>query len=121
MSLMQRKPTNAKEDTIDDFIGSATTKISGAAISAETPDKSRTVTQHKRLPQTSTFPVNEAADVAELIGRGSVFAANFKRETFYVHKELVKAINKKAARGGKGEKTRIINRAIQMYLQAEGE
>jgi hypothetical protein len=115
---MQRKPAPAGKENVDDFIRGASTEIVGAAIPTETPGKRSEPNSHKHLQQTSAVP-SEMTDVAEFIGRGSVFAEKFKRETFYIHKDLVKAINKKAAQGGKGEKTRIINRALQKYLTAE--
>jgi len=57
--------------------------------------------------------------IDEQIKKRSLFADDFKRQTYYIHKDLVKAIKKCADKGGKGEKTRIINLAIKKYLADE--
>lgn len=116
---MKLKPTTPKVDDLDSFIRGATADKGDRQASPAEPviaamPKSNEE-ENKRLQQTSTSHVN----IDALVGRGSVFAATFKRETFYVHKDLVKAINKKAAKGGKGEKTKIINLALQKFLEQE--
>ena len=119
MKPMQRKPAETKVDSIDDFIGGARAEKASGANHPKPAEGLETGTlkpSHKRLSQTSTFQANANVDIDSMIGRGSLFATNFKRETFYVHKDLAKAINKLAARGGKGEKTRIVNQALQLYL-----
>ena len=122
MKPMQRKPAKTQVDSIDDFIGGAKAEKSSGAIPSKPAKELEAGTlepSHKRLSQTSTFHTNGNVDIDAMIGRGSVFATNLKRETFYVHKDLVKAINKLAARGGKGEKTRIVNQALQKFLIEE--
>lgn len=109
---MQRKPPLQRADDMEAFIGKAT---------AEKPSLGEPASSDKKHAQETFTPdvnVNVNVNVNEAIGKGSRFEACFKRETFYVHKDLVKALNKKAAKGGKGEKTRIINRALQLYLAA---
>ena len=118
---MKLKPTTPKVDDLDSFIRGATADKGDRQASPAEPviaamPKSNEE-ENKRLQQTSTSHVN----IGELVGRGGMFAATFKRETYYVHKDLVKALNKKAAKGGKGEKTRIINLALQAFLESEGE
>lgn len=119
MKPMQRKPAKTQVDSIDDFIGGAKAEKSSSAIPSKPAKELEAGTldpAHKRLSQTSTFQANGNVDIDAMIGRGSVFATNFKRETFYVHNDLVKKLNQWAARGGKGEKTRIVNQALQLYL-----
>ena len=118
---MKLKPTAPKVDDLDSFIRGATAdkgeqQLNPAkAVVAAASQSSEN--ENKRLQQTSTSHVN----IEALVGRGGVFAATFKRETYYVHKDLVKALNKKAAKGGKGEKTRIINLALQAFLESEND
>ena len=114
---IKRKPLETSSDKIDDFISGATAEKTNSLTPLSTEESgvkgNSENNESKHLPQTSTSHVN----MDELIGRGNVFATTFKRETYYVHKDLIKAINKMAAKGSKGEKTRIINRALQMYLE----
>ena len=118
---MKLKPRTPSGKDVDGFIQSAKADVLGypssPAVPATTAIPKSDEEQNKRLQQTSTSHVN----IGELVGRGGMFAATFKRETYYVHKDLVKALNKKAAKGGKGEKTRIINLALQAFLESEGE
>lgn len=118
---MKLKPATPSGKDIDSFIHGANADMysrqASPAAPANTAIPKSDEEQNKRLQQTSTSHVN----IGELVGRGGVFAATFKRETYYVHKDLVKALNKKAAKGGKGEKTRIINLALQAFLESEGE
>ena len=118
---MKLKPTTPKVDDVDSFIRGATAdkgdRLLNPAEAVPAAVSRSSEEENKRLQQTSTSHVN----IEALVGRGGVFAATFKRETYYVHKDLVKALNKKAAKGGKGEKTRIINLALQAFLEAESE
>ena len=116
---IKRKPAETAADKIDEFIGGATAEKSIRSTKDkpdEITDSNKTENvDNKCLQQSSTSRIN----MDDLIGRGSIFAATFKRETYYVHKDLVEAINEMASKGGKGEKTRIINRALQRYLEEE--
>lgn len=118
---MKLKPPTPKADVIDSFIRGATAdkkeRETNPAEGVVATASESSENENKRLQQTSTSRVN----IDDLVGRGGVFAATFKRETYYVHKELVKALNKKAAKGGKGEKTRIINLALQAFLESESQ
>ena len=61
----------------------------------------------------------EEKSVSSLIGKPKVFENLFSRQTFYVHNDFIKTIDKMAKKGGKGAKTRIINEALEMYLQSK--
>ena len=129
---IKRKPIKTHENNVDQFISEATVekkdKSTTPKISkpAKTREKNIATKYKNKIDNQETVkkkqPKDESkADVEfeEMVGRRKLFADNFKRETFYVHKDLVKAIKKKAANGEKGEKTRIINLALQMFFAAE--
>lgn len=67
---------------------------------------------------TSTTNVN-VHDVVALIARESIFAKNFERQTYYIHVQLIKAIDNMAKKGGKGAKTKLVNEALQAYINAK--
>ena len=76
-----------------------------------------------QVPQTPALnQIQEAAEeksVGSLIGKPKVFENIFSRQTYYVHNDFIKAIDKMAKKGGKGVKTRIINEALEMYLKSK--
>ena len=78
-------------------------------------DKVDNITEPLATP--TVEEVTAANDFSSLIGREGVFEKNFARQTYYVHKELIKAIDKMAKRGGKGAKTKLINEAIQAFVK----
>ena len=41
----------------------------------------------------------------------------YKRQTFYIHKDLIEKLNQATAKAPKGEKTRILNEALEQYLE----
>ncbi|MBP1765472.1 MAG: hypothetical protein H6Q65_2530 [Firmicutes bacterium] len=129
---IKRKPTKTDVNTVDKFISEATVEKSGKPANpkitkhAKIKEKDIATQDKVKIDNKETakqkHPKNESTaevKIEEMIGRRSLFADNFKRETFYVHKDLVKAIKKMAAKGKKGEKTKIINRALQMFFAAE--
>lgn len=103
--VIRRKPPKAVIDKVDEFISEATV--------AET--KAEDKTEGRNRPQKEVGP---RADFEEQISHRRQFPDNFKRESFYVHKDLMKALRKRIAGGSKGEKTKIINRALQMYFES---
>jgi len=94
------------QDKIDNFLaGSKDEIIDSKPIKKET--------------STTNVNVNIAVnDVTSLIGRESVFEKNFVRQTYYVHKDLIKSIDKLAQKGPKGAKTKIINAALKAYIDS---
>jgi hypothetical protein len=119
---MKRKP-KPDNDKVDEYICAKTAEDSSAAVElipVESNGKSKK--KHKDEKKAKKQGDNETVEkvvIDEQIQKRSLFANNFKRETFYIHKDLVKAIKKRADKGGKGEKTRIINLAIKNYLAEE--
>ena len=71
------------------------------------------------IEETFTENVNVNMDTNNAIsqiGREATFEKNFVRQTYYVHKDIIKQIDKLAKKGAKGTKTKIINAALQAYL-----
>ena len=60
--------------------------------------------------------IQQTESVTNLIGRGATFETNFKRQTFYIHNDLIKRLDKIAKKASRGEKTKIINAALEQYL-----
>ena len=56
--------------------------------------------------------------VTNLIGKAATFESNFKRQTYYVHNDLIKRLNKLTQKAPRGEKTKIINAALEQYLKS---
>ena len=48
-----------------------------------------------------------------------LFESCYKRETYYIREDLAREINQRSAAVGKGEKTRIINQALEEFLDRE--
>jgi hypothetical protein len=119
---MKRKPKSGI-DKVEEFIGEAAVEKSNAETEQELADyKEKTKKKHKdekKRKQKGEKDTMAEVVIDEQIIKRSLFADNFKRQTFYIHKELIKAIKKCADKGGKGEKTRIINLAIKKYLEGE--
>ncbi len=119
---MKRKP---KTDIakVDEFIcvaiaeeGSEAGTLKPAETAGKNKKKNKVEKKGKKQGEKET---KGEVVVDEQIKKRNLFADNFKRETYYIHKDLVKAIKKRADKGGKGEKTRIINLAIKKYLAEE--
>ncbi len=116
---MKRKP-KPEIAKVDEFICEATAEESSEAVELELAGKSKK--KHKDEKKGKPKGGKDAMEVVvmdEQIKKRSLFADNFKRQTYYIHKDFVKAIKKCADKGGKGEKTRIINQAIKKYLADE--
>lgn len=119
---MKRKP-KPEIAKVDEFISAATVDKSSEVTEqklaeAKGKNKKKTKDEKKGKHKGEKEAIVEVV-IDEQIQKRSLFADNFKRETFYIHKDLVKAIKKCADKGGKGEKTRIINLAIRKYLAEE--
>lgn len=76
-------------------------------------DKPTSVTNNvdvnsKRIQQTES--------VTNLIGKGATFETNFTRQTFYIHNDLIKRLDKLAKKAPRGAKTKIINAALEEHL-----
>lgn len=69
------------------------------------------VTQHTNVN-------NVSGSVTNLIGKAATFEQNFTRQTYYIHNDLIKALNKITRRARRGEKTKIINAALEQYLNS---
>jgi hypothetical protein len=114
------KPTN---DKVEEFICVPTAEVGNEAIELnpiETTEKGKKKNKaEKKGKKQGEQETMERVVIDEQIKKRSLFADNFKRETYYIHKDLVKAIKKRADKGGKGEKTRIINLALKKYLAEE--
>lgn len=79
-------------------------------------DKTKSTTEPLTTP--TTDEITAANDFSSLIGRESVFEKYFVRQTYYVHKELIKAIDEMARQHqGKGAKTKLINEALQAFVK----
>lgn len=103
---------------IEKEVGTKASRVSGyCKVLAKTADNQGTL-EGKHSTSTVNANIN-ISDVASLIGRESVFEKNFARQTYYVHKELIKAIDEMATKGGKGAKTKLINEALQEYISAK--
>lgn len=119
---MQRKPQKNTDEKVNEFISEATVEAGGDLAAPKPAEakkhrKEQDKNEKKSKKQDVKTVKKDAAVIDEQIERRGLFADNFKRETFYVHKDLVKAIKKQAAKGGKGEKTRIINLALKKYFK----
>jgi len=117
---MKRKPKPEIALKVDEFICEATAEESNEAAKLELVGKSKKKHKdEKKGKQKEKMDTMEELVIDEQIKKRSLFADDFKRQTYYIHKDLVKAIKKCADKGGKGEKTRIINLAIKKYLADE--
>ncbi len=97
---MQRKPpTSPGRPNLDDFICGA------RADASETETGKR---KCLRLPDQAVAP-------------RILFESRYKRETYYIREDLAREINRRSAAVGKGEKTRIINQALEAFLAKEDE
>ena len=69
----------------------------------------------------ATINVNNKCNtsVTNLIGRKAIFETNFTRQTYYIHNDLILKINQITANAPRGEKTKIINAALEQYLNAQ--
>ena len=56
--------------------------------------------------------------VTNLIGKGATFESNFSRQTFYIHNDLIKRLDKLTKKAPRGEKTKIINAALEQYFNS---
>ena len=98
---MQRKPpTSPDRPNVEDFICGA---------KADAPETETGKRKCLRLP-------DEAAAAPRIL-----FESRYKRETYYIREDLARKINRRSAAVGKGEKTRIINQALEEYLAKEDE
>ncbi len=57
----------------------------------------------------------DTKSVVNLIGREAIFENSFSRQTYYIHNDLIKIIDKLSKKRGKGGKTKVINEAIELY------
>ena len=51
------------------------------------------------------------------INKETGFENLYKRQTFYIHKDLIEKLNQFTVKAPKGEKTRILNEALEQYLE----
>jgi hypothetical protein len=118
MVIIRKPPKNAV-DKVDRFIGDAAVKnVTAPIVAKPIESKPNDRNETKKLK----YPVEKAtADetLTEEIVHHRLHTDKFRRETFKVHKDLVKAIKKTASNGSKGEKTRIINLALKKFFEAE--
>jgi len=98
------------EDKLEQFLqGSKDQQITEEM---EEPKKNINVNSKRKH---ETYTVKPDTGIASMIGRGRVFESNFSRQTVYIHNDLIEKI-RAASSGIKGEKTRIINAALEMYF-----
>lgn len=119
---MKRKPAKTSADKVERFINDAKadeTSETAELNSVEQKTKQKEKDEKKGKKHSENGAIAEKTMIDEQFERRGRFADNFKRETFYVHKDLAKAIKKQAAKGSKGEKTRIINLALKKYFETE--
>ena len=98
---MQRKPpTSPDRPNVEEFICGAR---------ADAPETETCKRKCLRLH-------DEAAAEPRIL-----FESYYKRETYYIREDLAREIKRRSAAVGKGEKTRIINQALEEYLSKADE
>ena len=89
-------------------------KRTKGSVAADLIADNKIKTAHKKLSK------DDKNSVANLIGREKTFEKNFKRQTYYIHKDLIEKIDKLAQyrklNGEKGVKTKVINEIIEQYF-----
>ena len=81
-------------------------------------DDNKPVLPEQREPQREEVNTEKADKLADAFS-GKLFEEEFTRQTFYVRKDLLKKIDK-LAKSKKGVKTRIINTALENFLNTVG-
>jgi hypothetical protein len=83
-----------------------------------------TGTVHNQLIDTNNDYVNDDVNINELSIKTTMkskrqkFEERYRRDTFWIRNDLKEKLNAQCE-GEKGEKTRIINEAIEMYFDSE--
>ena len=121
MSLVDKLKEQARQRTStrgQQFLEVPTTSalIVDGSAEMQFSDASRGVPDSAKLLVSDNVDVN-VNSITDMIGRGKVFETNFLRQTYYVHKSLIEAIDSLARTGGKGMKTKLINQALQEYVE----
>lgn len=97
------------QNQIDDF-------ISGAKDISTNPVPEVVINKKPKVIPIAVVSEN-VNDIASQVGRDATFEKNFKRQTYYVHVNLIERIEKLARKSTKGAKTKIINAALEAYLE----
>lgn len=105
----QKKKSGISDDKLQQFLNNGKDSVIQEGTAGES------ITENENVNVNSKRIQNQGS-VTNLIAKGATFESNFSRQTYYVHNDLIQRLDKLTKKAPRGEKTKIINAALEQYL-----
>ena len=105
----QKKTSGISDDKIQQFLNNGKDSVMQEDTAGEGITENENVNSKR---------IQNKGSVTNLIAKGATFESNFSRQTYYVHNDLIQRLDKLTKKAPRGEKTKIINAALEQYLNS---